>query len=444
MPRSLLLVSPDYASHFYPLSALGQACRRRGMSVTIATGPGLEPLVRQLGFRYEHLVLGPGNNPGLLRVEAQRAREIDHMQAFFDATATGPIAALTYQTNARRHDMLHDPAGVFTRLQSIIATTRPDLIVTDQLSYSATLALHALDVPFASFHPGNPHGIPARGHPFGLPRRFSQCLGVVPAQCENLRALCMETEQRFTVAFNTALASLAPRAAPVANAFHFTSEHLLFLNYPERLAQPYRDDVPGVARFLGSSLRLEPNDAQFSAALTRLRADLPTVYVSLGTFLSAREDVINQIVGALRKLAVNVILASGVADRTAWGTLPDNWVAQPVVPQLAALRRADLAISHGGNNTVTEAVTFGVPLLIGPMSSDQFDNAADVEDAGVGRVFAPNDVSVNVLAKQIEESLADTDRREAVHALSMALNDRSGPNRAADYLEQIEARPVSA
>ena len=56
-----------------------------------------------------------------------------------------------------------------------------------------------------------------------------------------------------------------------------------------------------------------------------------------------------------------------------------------VLPQVTLLRHAALAVSHGGNNSVTEALTAGVPLLLLPLSTDQFAGAAALEDAGLAR-----------------------------------------------------------
>ncbi len=54
------------------------------------------------------------------------------------------------------------------------------------------------------------------------------------------------------------------------------------------------------------------------------------------------------------------------------------------------LRTADLAIHHGGNDSVQECLAAGVRQLILPMSTDQFANAADLERAGLAVATSPN------------------------------------------------------
>jgi UDP:flavonoid glycosyltransferase YjiC (YdhE family) len=64
-----------------------------------------------------------------------------------------------------------------------------------------------------------------------------------------------------------------------------------------------------------------------------------------------------------------------------------------VLPQTALLARAALAVTHGGNNSVTEALTCGVPMLVLPFSTDQFAGAAALERHGAGTALDPNAAS---------------------------------------------------
>ncbi len=194
----------------------------------------------------------------------------------------------------------------------------------------------------------------------------------------------------FTDQWNAALAVLAPQAPPSRDAFAETGDVLL-LNYPGELHPPARTAALPTHAFLGSAVRSEPHDAEVAQWLER--SDQPVVYVSLGSFLSVRSDVLARVAEALRPLDVRVALASGATPRSELGPVPTSWLVRPVLPQVTVLGRAALAVSHGGNNSVTEALTAGVPLLLLPLSTDQFAGAAALEDVGLGEALDPNSAS---------------------------------------------------
>jgi MGT family glycosyltransferase len=159
--------------------------------------------------------------------------------------------------------------------------------------------------------------------------------------------------------------------------------------YPERLHDPARTRQLPRHVFLGSAGRQErlPEDV---AAWLASGDDRPLVVVSFGTFLSARSDVLARVAAALHRVDARVAIATGTAAPEALGELPDDWLVRPVLPQVALLERAALLVTHGGNNSVTEALTYGVPLLVLPFSTDQFDAAAAIEEHAAGVALDPN------------------------------------------------------
>ena len=109
LAMTLLVISPDYASHLLPLATLATAWRDAGESVVVATGPATAGIVAGFGFHRADLVLGRGSNPGVIRAEQQPPGEDAALRGFFAATRHGMVATLRYQAEARRTDLLWEP-----------------------------------------------------------------------------------------------------------------------------------------------------------------------------------------------------------------------------------------------------------------------------------------------------------------------------------------------
>ena len=71
--------------------------------------------------------------------------------------------------------------------------------------------------------------------------------------------------------------------------------------------------------------------------------------------------------------------------------LADNMWGESHVPQTKILPLVDLAIIHGGNNSLLEAINFQVPVIVMPLFYDQYDNAQRVQEKGFGIRIEPYD-----------------------------------------------------
>ena len=94
---TLLIISPDYASHLFPLATLGTAWQAQGERVVVASGPATAGIVEAFGFERVNLQLGRGSNPGTIRAEEQPTGEDDALRGFFDATRVGLVETLRFQ-----------------------------------------------------------------------------------------------------------------------------------------------------------------------------------------------------------------------------------------------------------------------------------------------------------------------------------------------------------
>ena len=137
------------------------------------------------------------------------------------------------------------------------------------------------------------------------------------------------------------------------------------------------------------------------AAWREKQDNRPQVYVALGTFLSHRSDVLIGIGKALRKVGARAAIAIGSMPKNELGPIPDDWLVARELPQVAMLQYADLAIHHGGNNSVQECLAAGIRQLVLPFSTDQFANAADLARVGVASVLAPNEMTIAALAEAV-------------------------------------------
>ncbi|GAA4693341.1 glycosyltransferase [Nocardioides conyzicola] len=385
---SVLVISPDYASHLLPLATIATAWADAGESVTVATGPATAGIVAEFGFERADLVLGRGSNPGVIQVDEQPPGEDTALRGFFDATRHGMLATLRYQAEARRTDLLWEPVDRARAVLDVVERLQPDHVIVDHLAFSARLALDAAGIPYADVVLGHPSALPVGDEVYGYPPVWPTAFTPPESELATLHRLCRDVRDAFTAEWNAALHVLAPAATPSVDAF---AEHgdLLMLNYPSALHDPARTALLPPHAFLGSAVRAEPVDDEVRDWLEA--ADRPVVYVSFGSFLSARGDVLATALDGLRPLGLRVAVATGSA--IGLPDLPPEWLARRYLPQVALLDRAAALVTHGGNNSVTEALTAGVPMVVLPFSTDQFAGAAAIEAAGLGSVLDPNTVT---------------------------------------------------
>lgn len=172
---TLLVISPDYASHLLPLATIAATQRRPGERVVVATGPATASVVTEFGFERINLVLGRGSNPGVIRAEQQPRGEDDALRGFFAATHHGMVATLTYQAQARRNDLLWAPVPTARAVLQVIEQVKPDQVIVDHLAFSATLALRAAGIPFQDVVLGHPTALPVGAEIYGYPSTWPDC-----------------------------------------------------------------------------------------------------------------------------------------------------------------------------------------------------------------------------------------------------------------------------
>jgi UDP:flavonoid glycosyltransferase YjiC (YdhE family) len=175
-----------------------------------------------------------------------------------------------------------------------------------------------------------------------------------------------------------------------------------------------------------SSWELPPELAERDGAL---------IYLSLGSLGAADVELMQRLVDELAKTKHRVIVSKGpLADQI---RLHDNQTGEAFLPQPAILPIVDLVITHGGNNTVTEAFHHGKPMIVLPLFWDQVDNAQRVDETSFGRRLSTYGFKPRELTGAIDRLLRDRALADRLASMSARIKSTSGTVRAADLIERV-------
>ena len=119
------------------------------------------------------------------------------------------------------------------------------------------------------------------------------------------------------------------------------------------------------------------------------------------------------------------------------------WGAE-FLPQTRLIPIVDLVITHGGNNTTTEAFHFGKPMVALPLFWDQYDNAQRVDETGFGARLATYAFQDEELTGAMDRLLGDGSLRERMAAIGEEIRSRDGVAMAATAIENVGVRAGSA
>jgi MGT family glycosyltransferase len=189
---------------------------------------------------------------------------------------------------------------------------------------------------------------------------------------------------------------------------------------------------------MDSSVRETDGDYEVPAEVADRPDGSALIYLSLGSLGGADVELMRRLVEVLGTTRHRFIVSKGPqADRI---TLPDNMTGAQMLPQTKVIPQVDLVISHGGNNTTTEALHFGKPLIVLPLFWDQYENAQRIDELGFGVRLNTYAFADTELTDAVERLLADTDLRSRLDRMGAAIRDRDGLRVGADVIEQVGAR----
>lgn len=159
------------------------------------------------------------------------------------------------------------------------------------------------------------------------------------------------------------------------------------------------------------------------------------VYLSLGSLGSADVELMQRLVDELADSGHRVIVSKGPQHEQI--KLYDNMVGAEFLPQTLVLPYVDVVVTHAGNNTVTESLYFGKPMVLLPLFWDQHDNARRIHETGFGRRLDTYAHAPEELRTAIDDLWADRALGARLATTARTLQSAPGNVRAADLIEQI-------
>lgn len=320
--------------------------------------------------------------------------------------------------------VIEDTEAILDEVHPMARDEKPDFIIHDMTCLWARILAEVLAVPAISIIPSfafGPRMILTSPDLFGS---LLSTLGpAIPTVWRSFKS-CRRLKRRFGV-----------RVPPGPRALY---------NYEDmNIVWTTREFQPG-ARFFGEHFhfvgpsigrRKEIEGFPFDQL-----SDRPLVLVSLGTLYHDQPWFYRETLRALGRLDVQAVIATGKRlDPEAIGSIPDNCLLFDSVPQLALLERADVFITHGGMNSVSEALCSGVPMLVTPQMVEQRYVARQAYRKGAAIVLEKEDVTADRLQAGVEELLNTPDYRESAVRQGQSLSAGGGYTRAAeitlDYLK---------
>lgn len=312
------------------------------------------------------------------------------------------------------------------QIAAIISKVKPDIIISD-------LPLPSIPnsgIPYISFCSLNPLTLPNENKlapPSGLGLSIddkSEWNRYRDEYDEIMKDMAQERKEWFA-------STGAP--APIEGSFLVPSKYMNLYLYPEVL--DYTDIRPLPSHYLRiESLVREDNDVfEIPEQLRKLPGKL--IYLSMGSMGSADLDLMKRLTLILGKSEHRFIVSKGVLHDQY--DLPPNMWGEKFVPQLAVLPMVDLFISHGGNNSVTEGLYFGKPMIVLPLYGDQNDNATRIQEKGLGLTFRPYQVSEEQILPAIDALINDENLKSRLDLISANIRNSKSAVEAVNSIENL-------
>jgi MGT family glycosyltransferase len=409
---------------------IGDVLRGRGYRVVFIIEESFAGSLEEKGFEERLMRLGPP--PEVEEIPGQFWKElVREMSPVFRKPT---IEQLDEFLRPGMQALIDGSKYVDEKLVEIFEELRPDVIVEDNVV--AYPAIEASGRPWVRIISCNPLELkdPA------LPPVFSGYPADDTSGWTEFRAEHRRTHLPMWEDFDEFVRTRGAPGLPELEFIHESSYLNLYV-FPAEV--DYARSVPLASTWHRLECSVRETEAEWH--VPEQLADGPgrLLYLSLGSLGSADVDLLQRLVDIFAATPYRLIVSKGPQHELL--QLADNMAGEEFLPQTKVLPQVELVITHGGNNTVTESLYFGKPMVVLPLFWDQYDNAQRVDELGFGHRLAPYTCAAEELTGAIDALLADRALAARLEAVSARVRSEPGTVRAADLIEQLATtgRPVT-
>lgn len=207
------------------------------------------------------------------------------------------------------------------------------------------------------------------------------------------------------------------------------------LVYTSRYFQPNSDLFEENNIFIGPSISKRKTNVEFPLELLKGKK---VIYISMGTLLEGLEPFFNTCIDTFSDFKGVVVMAIGDRnDRSKIKKAPDNFIIASYVPQSEILNEADVFITHGGMNSVHDAIYFNVPFVIIPHDKDQPMIAQRLTELEAAHRLLKEHVNVQTLKEAVTDVLSNKKYRHDIRKLKDSFLQCGGAKEAISVIKSL-------
>lgn len=406
------LVTPPYTGHLNTMIALGRELRRRGNQASVISTPDAADAVLRAGL--EFIPVGAEQfPPGSLKRFTDK-----------QGTLTGTRAVRYIIKDLGR--LTEAQAG---ELAGKVTAHGVDALVVDQIMPAGgVVALH-LGIPFVSVSSLLPLNMEPGVPPWSMPWPYEDSpaarrRNTIGNKVGDVIALPL------TNAGNKYRARLGMPAVSTNESFSGLAQICqlpAFFDFPRKqVAECFHHTGP-----LHDVQGAGPEPFPWDALDGR-----PLIYASMGTLQNRLNGIFRTIAEACTGFDAQLVIALGRRGAPIPADLPGNPIVVDYAPQVDLIRRASLVICHGGANTVLQSLTYGVPMVLMPVATDQPGVSARAKYIGVAEFIPVRKATAGKLRAAVEKVQSNPSYRANAQKYQETIKGLDPVRRATDIIEQ--------